>query len=126
MVAVDTSKATTITCNIVRYVTSNMWTNIIFVLNIVGLNGLQNTGRGVMGNTDESIWIAHCPKCGDSTQSYQVPVTFETLRCTHCQKQALPPDKHGDQVLYYHCLSCGQHYLTPKIDGVDLFESSLP
>lgn len=74
-----------------------------------------------MGNVDEDAWIGKCPKCGDADRSTQVPVTFETLRCQHCQKQALPPEKGSDVVLYYSCLSCGQHYLTPNIEGYELF-----
>ena len=74
-----------------------------------------------MGHVDEDQWVGRCPKCGDSESARQVPVTFETLRCHHCQKQALPAEKGSDVVLYFRCLSCGQRYLTPKITGVDLF-----
>ena len=77
-----------------------------------------------MGNVNEDDWVGRCPKCGDDTSSLQVPVTFELLRCRHCGKQALPPEKGSDVVLYYKCISCGQRYLTPaeqKEDAVTIF-----
>ena len=73
-----------------------------------------------MGNVNEDDWIIKCPRCGASDQNTQVPITMGTPpQCAECR---VNPWKQGhglDVLLHFKCMTCGQTYLIPKIEGDD-------
>jgi hypothetical protein len=68
---------------------------------------------------NEDPWIARCPRCGDTSQHTQCPITLGTPpQCAECQENPWK-DKDHHTILYYLCMVCKIRYLTPKLERED-------
>ena len=73
-----------------------------------------------MTNVNEEPWIAHCPKCGNTDQNVQCPITLGTPpQCAECHDNPWK-DKHLDMILYYLCMNCKTRYLLPKLEREEI------
>ena len=74
-----------------------------------------------MPHVDEDPWITKCPRCGDTNQNVQCPVSLGTPpQCAECTVNPWKGKSGYDLILYYICMKCGTRYLTPKLEREEI------
>ena len=71
---------------------------------------------------NEDPWVLRCPRCGDTSQHTQCPITLGTpQKCGECPDNPWR-DKENPafhEILYFLCMKCKTRYLTPKVSKDD-------
>ena len=75
---------------------------------------------------NEDPWIARCPRCGNTAQNVQCPVTLATPpQCAECEVNPWVEKSDYKMIQYYICLRCNQRYLIPKVEARDILLGAL-